>query len=301
MTGYLSNLAQRTLEQQPLAVLPRLASIFEPPSTAIRAAATPRAQPRDARSPRAYDRGAPRQFELQSPDTTAVFPSKQATGDKKVQTPPRVEADEAPRGPIHLREPAALRSVETGEPSRYHIEPRDRPDIRYPGAVQAADEHREAQEPPPLRPTLATHSDSKANPSEQVATLTRQTVTVPTHELPPSISPQRVIEVAATKRERRPPDEPIDQDDMRRRTIPHSGLKLANAFRSMPAHQLSERALAQGLPSERPSTIRITIGRVDVRAIMPGAQPALRVAEEKKPSRGLSLDEYLKQRSGAHR
>ena len=47
------------------------------------------------------------------------------------------------------------------------------------------------------------------------------------------------------------------------------------------------------------SAIRITIGRVDVRAIMPApSQPAVTSASQRKGRPPLSLDEYLKQRSG---
>jgi len=50
--------------------------------------------------------------------------------------------------------------------------------------------------------------------------------------------------------------------------------------------------------SDLPPAVRITIGRVDVRAVMPA--PA--AANAKQPSvKTLSLDEYLKQRSGGHR
>lgn len=51
---------------------------------------------------------------------------------------------------------------------------------------------------------------------------------------------------------------------------------------------------------EASSSIRITIGRVDVRAIMPAAppQPAVTSSSQRKGQPALSLDEYLKQRNG---
>jgi hypothetical protein len=55
-------------------------------------------------------------------------------------------------------------------------------------------------------------------------------------------------------------------------------------------------AVARARAQEPAPTIRITIGRVEVRAVMP-AQPAPRAAAaQRQPA--LSLDEYLKQRSG---
>lgn len=59
------------------------------------------------------------------------------------------------------------------------------------------------------------------------------------------------------------------------------------------AQSLNIEAPAQ----EAPSSIRITIGRVDVRAIMPQPQPAA-PARQSTASRSLSLDEYLKKRNG---
>ena len=52
------------------------------------------------------------------------------------------------------------------------------------------------------------------------------------------------------------------------------------------------------MPEPAP-TIKITIGRVDVRAIMPAA-PAPRPAPA-RPSPALSLEDYLKQREGGRR
>lgn len=69
-------------------------------------------------------------------------------------------------------------------------------------------------------------------------------------------------------------------------------------------HQREDRATGHAAPSlieagaqvEQAPAIRITIGRVDVRAVMPD-RPATRPAPERR-SPALSLEEYLKQRSG---
>ena len=52
-------------------------------------------------------------------------------------------------------------------------------------------------------------------------------------------------------------------------------------------------------PDLSPS-VRITIGRVDVRAVMPPAQSTVTIARQ-PAMKALSLDEYLKQRNGEHR
>ncbi|MGB9178810.1 MAG: hypothetical protein WCB68_06125 [Pyrinomonadaceae bacterium] len=59
-----------------------------------------------------------------------------------------------------------------------------------------------------------------------------------------------------------------------------------------------------GAESSSP-TIRVTIGRIDVRAVMPDSKPAPRAAASSAPARKthgpLSLEEYLKQRNGGKR
>ncbi|MGA9994023.1 MAG: hypothetical protein WBP93_01355 [Pyrinomonadaceae bacterium] len=59
-----------------------------------------------------------------------------------------------------------------------------------------------------------------------------------------------------------------------------------------------------GAESSAP-TIRVTIGRIDVRAVMPDSKPAPRAASSSAPARKthgpLSLEEYLKQRNGGKR
>src|SRR5262249_35929021 len=49
-----------------------------------------------------------------------------------------------------------------------------------------------------------------------------------------------------------------------------------------------------------PPSVKITIGRVDVRAIMPSTPTPLVVARE-PAAKALSLDEYLKRRNGEHK
>jgi hypothetical protein len=64
-----------------------------------------------------------------------------------------------------------------------------------------------------------------------------------------------------------------------------------------PARQQPKQSQAIQSPAGRDEpTIRVTIGRIDVRAIMP-APPARRSAPAQKQT-ALSLEEYLKRRSG---
>jgi hypothetical protein len=80
-------------------------------------------------------------------------------------------------------------------------------------------------------------------------------------------------------------------------------IRLENAARNDGAREDATLAVNPSRPSkvetgmtkETAPTIKITIGRIDVRAVMP-TQPAPRQANERRPA--LSLDDYLKQRSG---
>lgn len=67
--------------------------------------------------------------------------------------------------------------------------------------------------------------------------------------------------------------------------------------RAMASPAAEKRAGAQPAETQAESTIRITIGRIDVRAVAPApAAPA--PVKTKRPAPALSLDDYLKQRNG---
>ena len=58
-------------------------------------------------------------------------------------------------------------------------------------------------------------------------------------------------------------------------------------------------SLAQNLPAEQPTPVKITIGRVDVRAIMPSGPS--RPSASVRPRPAMSLESYLKQREEGKR
>ena len=66
-----------------------------------------------------------------------------------------------------------------------------------------------------------------------------------------------------------------------------------------PAAEPSLELRREGRAAERP-TIRVTIGRVDVRAVMPSGERVSREKVERKPST-LSLDAYLEERNAGRR
>jgi hypothetical protein len=63
----------------------------------------------------------------------------------------------------------------------------------------------------------------------------------------------------------------------------------------MPAHELSVDKSLQHTNTPPAPLIRVTIGRIDVRAVLPPAQPPRRTTSTRPK---LTLDEYLKQRNG---
>lgn len=69
------------------------------------------------------------------------------------------------------------------------------------------------------------------------------------------------------------------------------------AIHREPAKTMSEKdEMAFVEPSSPPPNIRVTIGRVEVRAIMP-PEPKAPPAKPSRPGPALSLDDYLKQRN----
>jgi hypothetical protein len=63
----------------------------------------------------------------------------------------------------------------------------------------------------------------------------------------------------------------------------------------MPTHELSVGTSLQPANMTPAPVIRVTIGRIDVRAVLPPAQPPRRITSTRPK---LTLDEYLKQRNG---
>jgi hypothetical protein len=63
----------------------------------------------------------------------------------------------------------------------------------------------------------------------------------------------------------------------------------------MPTHELSIGTSLQHTNTTPAPLIRVTIGRIDVRAVLPPAQPPRRTTSTRPK---LTLDEYLKQRNG---
>lgn len=126
------------------------------------------------------------------------------------------------------------------------------------------------------------------------------TASLPTKNEQQSIESKTALEPLAepvTAVERRAPDFSVSG-----KATPHAKvsptLLTIRPRLQVPSHQ-AEPPLTEQRSSPAAPTIRVTIGRVEVRAVMP-AQPAPRPARH-KPSPSLSLEDYLKQRDGRRR
>jgi hypothetical protein len=69
------------------------------------------------------------------------------------------------------------------------------------------------------------------------------------------------------------------------------------AYREAPQGIVADRRVAVPTSSSSPSTIRVSIGRIEVKAMMPPAPPPAS-PKPGRPAPRLSLEEYLKQRNG---
>jgi hypothetical protein len=85
-----------------------------------------------------------------------------------------------------------------------------------------------------------------------------------------------------------------------RSTLPEPGEKASLTATPRSLAQPQRRFQPQAAAAETPQVVRITIGRIDVRAEAPSTPPA-RAAARKPEHRGLSLDDYLKQRAEGRR
>jgi len=290
----------------------------EPAASTIRLTPTPRleAQRRSAVAPAPTPAEAPRTVGLLPPaeplvrppmplptaaeplpdrPSPAQHPSAVASVvPRSTAQPQAVEAAPSPK-PVAEVEPSVLRDV-GGPPARAPHEsgtdePRPAPGMRVRPAAPV---------PPPV--ALAPQAEHPAPPQPPKSTTLQPTVSM-TEETPPQAPTPRSSRLARLPIEPRTVAEPSTADlgpqplEARR----DAALPPANPPMPLPVvvpdvrpRQTApgEPAFAPPAPAEATPTIRISIGRIEVRAVTPAPPP------RRKPSRpapALSLDEYLKQ------
>jgi hypothetical protein len=177
-------------------------------------------------------------------------------------------------------EPAAPPAVrpETERPSRVHRDPPNEPEVDTEPA------------PRELLPKTEALRHTPADP------------------MPPRLVAERIIEPAAAPREiQTPPAEPADPRPPiapETRMVAETPAGRAEARRAVPMGQHSPSPPIARLERREPAPatppIRITIGRIDVRAVMPPGAPAPRNGTPAgRPA--LTLEEYTRQRKRGER
>ena len=281
MSDYLNNLVSRTIGQRP-SILPRLASLYEsaggPPIRTAELLAAKRSGPPRSVSLRNEDRTTASRPVEDGANLSPVYRSTESSRDLVESSAAR--SDHRPRV-THvsdsLTEPS-MQAVSSNPPVSPNTESKLEP--RAPARAPA--ESNRGQRPvEPASDERAYRAELEAEVESPEATVLERTVVVEAPALAPF---QQPLVEAVTRR-----DHP--------KTHPRSAVivrpDLTGSYEP-PTPSIEATAITR----EAPSAIRITIGRVDVRAIMPQA-PLAAPARETNRGSALSLDEYLKKRNGA--
>jgi hypothetical protein len=272
MNDYLDNLVAKSLGLAEV-VAPRPMSLFEP-------------APSDA-GPLVQD-----YYPLEQDDASQRTPAG-ASPMKDVAAPL------ASKDGSSEKEPPEPRAARSDQPSQRHIQPVDRDaSLSAPLLIP--------HQPAADTGQRADHARSAAPVNQQPAN--RQIVEG--HQAAPAHAPLRIVSQATTPAERRVTDAPEagPLTPAQGRAAPITTLSPSGAMLVAPASlrradQESRSPLSgsAAVPAPAPDaaapTIKITIGRVDVRAVTPDKEaPRAREAERRNPA--LTLEEYLKRRSG---
>ena len=289
MSDFLTNLAARALNRAE-AARPRLASRFEPP---FLAGAFPTAFAHDAETT-ATDAF----VEPPSTQTTEARPSNFAPphADSLTKPPPiaRTEFREASDAKSARRQP----SEATTQPDRPPLD--DKLRLIPTASSSETTEH----EPRQLKANAAPGRESRVEQGEARARVEEQATAEGIR-----VSPgerffddaglrrleERVLRQEALQRERQ-------QQAEAALMVPAAPRKFAEPRASVapPLAQPPPALPAHGEIAEPHATsINVTIGRIDVRAVMPQTPAPVRAAARPRPA--LSLEDYLKQREGGPR
>lgn len=276
MSDYLTSLATRSLNAAPF-ITPRLASWFEPPSARAGLAARPTLEAEDSESETAPKSS--RQTE--EPDRTAKSPSR--VGDLLV---PRVDSRELPE-----------RQRKKSDAGQY--EPKDQNPVR-PRLDNATN----------VTPRVSSSTTPPVNQTDNQLASMRLSQNPEDVRVPQPPTTSRPITVEASSHKKGSLLEPelkrigtgqlasFEPAESVERVQSQSPSLIAVAARVAPPTRPADKTAPEAPSNAEPPAIRVTIGRVDVKAIMPQT-PAPRPATARPHS--LSLADYLKQREGGRR
>jgi hypothetical protein len=276
MNSYLSNVIARAGEQ-PQSIRPRLASLFEPPAgpaipMATNALGTKRNVPPRSVSQPHEDRTAPTQ--PVAPDVAPLLIHRSAESIAKQGAQASVSVDK----------------TTTASPFNLPVENPPQPLIPAHPAVSSRVEP--VLDPAGPIPSLHYNEAESEHIQASAEGQARREETRPTVESTPATFIDRTILIEAPIHPRAEPEVVVREVD---RSIRPWAPRPASAL-VRPEMNLS---LAAPVIARESSSVRITIGRIDVRAIMPPQPQPAAPAHETKRVASLSLEEYLKQRNGA--
>lgn len=283
MSDYLSTLAARSLRIAPV-VTPRLASRFEPASPASGSIAAP---PLAAEQESAADRAPRREPAATTANETLRVRETRVPAIPVLAPmhPPIRAADES----IDRRPRLDERARET-HASREAPAPAATPPPAASEPVVAA-VHAHGAEPPAAPAPPSRESDRRA--AERL-----ETPVIPIARLDDVVRRLTGDRLTALERRAAREGEPAGPAADRSGSPPQA---VRPSDVPAPMAVKPSRVVAEASPAETPAPIvRVTIGRVEVRAVMP--PPVAPPKAAAPPSSGApSLDEYLKQRSGVRR
>ena len=313
MSDYLENQAAKALNQIE-GLQPRVASLFESPSAAGR--------PMTARLP-ANEEAAPGEPFSSGPLVDAPLPPQEAFNDAWPSRPPtrgRPAASRPPQPPgipdpvedpppeqWVYRQPAPLLTPQAADSTSGQIPVQPGPNLArtIPTASPAASSSTGAARPLDVKTAHPSHPDT---PTLVPVTAGQETAVGPSTPTAKKESLSALEQIIVRTVDER--TTLLDAPQFENITHPepvsvHARLSSTPAMPVVQPHvtlyrepPISISSEGTAMPEPAP-TIKITIGRVDVRAIMPAA-PAPRPAPT-RPSPALSLDDYLKQREGGRR
>ena len=277
MSDYLANLAARGLGLAAV-VRPRLASLFEPLPVAHHATGPApldpeggdepspswaASLPRSSAAPR-EDRDAPARAAVLDPTSTpTAFRRRNERGDERLPAPAVARPQSAASSTVpSLPAPVVPGATAVSRPAPPARASGDRPASTREAAPEGA-------------------ADAPAPERERVTLLDRDAWRSTSERL------------SLLERRRAEGERPASPLPIQAQAPPKPG-ETADARMSAPVTSAIRLATDPAVVREPPPVIRITIGRVDVRAIMPS--PPVERPKSAPPRSALSLDDYLKRR-----
>lgn len=297
MAHFFTRLAERSLGLSPVvqpAIAPRFGTALaeedalnQPQPMARQATATPAVQ-------------LPTQPTPLLPRSPQIVPAQQMPSqlDPQPSSPRLARAERQLQDPLQPATPPEASSSSRSSESRMPPQPTDwgmngelpRPDVAEPFRVLG-------QPKPP--PVASPPWQSAALPSNETSIFAEGTL--PSAASPPDSS-QPVIEVAGEGRvspperlRQRSPEPVSEQRHRESLNLLTSPAPQAPLHPTLPSQVVSSVAAE---PPPLPPTVRVSIGRVEVRAMLP-SPPAVK-ATPVRPRAAVSLNDYLKQRGASH-